>query len=144
MCPDSDSPQSSDAADAAQDSPPAGVERRQAPRFAIEDCTIQHKRAGLFSFLRSYSAGRQPLVNISLGGLQFLTNDTLKVDDVLHINAHIPGVDDPLRLKGTVVWVGRGDEEYISRVGVLFNKASEEVWRRLKVLERSYSAREVG
>ena len=45
-----------------------------------------------------------------------------------------------MNLKGAVVWQGQGNERYESRVGVALSRASEETWRRLRVLERAYSA----
>ena len=55
-------------------------DRRKNPRFAIEDCTVRHRRPGLLSALFGYSQEEQPLVNISASGVQFLTNDRLDVD----------------------------------------------------------------
>lgn len=114
-------------------------ERRRSRRFYIKDCTIQHKRSGLLSVLRSYSQEAAPLVNISLSGTQFLTNARYRVDTSIRMLVHIPGEDEPLHLKGTIVWEGTSANSYTARIGVVFTRTSEDTWRRLHVLERSYS-----
>ena len=114
-------------------------DRRKDPRFAIEDCTVQHRRPGLLSALFGYSREQQPLVNISASGVQFLTNARLDVDEVLCLLVRIPGEEEPLKAKGTIVWEGRCEDAYLFRVGVVFSKASERIWRKLQVLERSSS-----
>jgi len=113
-------------------------ERRRCRRFYIKDCIIQHKRSGLLSVLRSYSQEGAPLVNISLSGIQFFTNARYTVDTRIRMLVHIPGEDEPLRLKGAIVWEGTSANSYTSRIGVVFTRTSEDTWRRLHVLERSY------
>ena len=114
-------------------------DRRKDPRFAIEDCTVRHRRPGLLSVLFGYSREQQPLVNISASGIQFLTNDRLDVDEVVCLLVRIPGEAEALKAKGMIVWEGRCEDAYLSRVGVVFSKASERIWRKLQVLERSSS-----
>jgi len=114
-------------------------DRRREPRFAIEDCTVQHRRPGLVSALFGYSREQQPLVNLSGSGVQFLTNDRLDVDEMICLLVRVPGEEDPLKAKGTIVWEGRCEDAYLFRVGVVFSKASEKTWRKLQVLERSSS-----
>ena len=124
---------------AAEEEDAAHDDRRKHRRFAIQDCAVQHRKAGLLARFQSFSEEQSPLVNLSLGGIQFLTNAALRVDDTIHIRAHLPKGEEPLDLKGAIVWQGAGNDEYESRVGVLFSKASEETWRRLRVVERAYS-----
>ena len=114
-------------------------DRRKDPRFAIEDCTVRHRRPGLLSVLFGYSREQQPLVNISASGVQFLTNDRLDVDETVCLLVRVPGEEDALKAKGMIVWEGRCEDAYLSRVGVVFSKASERIWRKLQVLERSSS-----
>ena len=126
-----------------EDSTPAAPEgeRRKDCRFPVRDCSLRHKKAGLLSALRSYTEEQAPLVNMSVGGLQFLTRERRTVDQKIHMLLAIPGEDEPLALKGTIVWEGRGTDTHPSRVGVVFTKASEEAWRKLRVLERAFSSK---
>ena len=114
-------------------------DRRKDPRFAIEDCTVRHRRPGLLSVLFGYSREQQPLVNISASGVQFLTNDRLDVDEMICLLVQIPGEEEALKGKGTIVWEGRCEDAYLFRVGVVFSRASARTWRKLQVLERSSS-----
>lgn len=114
-------------------------ERRRDRRFAIGDCSLRHKKAGLLSRIRVYSQEQAPLVNVSVGGLQFLTNARLLVDQKVHLLVSIPGEDEPLALRGKIVWEARGTDTHSSRMGVAFNRGSQETWRTLRVLERACS-----
>jgi len=47
--------------------------------------------------------------NINEGGLFIETSDPCPVDTMVKLQFRLPGVDDPVRTRGRVVWVDRGD-----------------------------------
>jgi len=112
-------------------------DRRAHKRLALEDCAVRYKVGLVLGLLRTYKPERCPVVNVSNSGLQFLNNDTLRPHQFLRMRVYLPGEANPVRVSGTVIWEGEGNDIYLSRVGVEFTKHSENIWKRHRALERT-------
>jgi len=110
---------------------------RRSRRYALRNCSLTFTRANLFSFLRRGKKGpaKQPLVNLSLTGLQFLTRQKMRLEEKLRL--FIDGVEGapPVALEGRVVWTRQVPRQGIQRVGVEFTRVSHEAERSLEALE---------
>jgi len=76
-------------------------ERRKAPRAPIE-LKVEYKRVNIF--IADYTK------NISKGGIFIKTEKPFEEGTEFIFFLHIPGLKDPLRLKGKVQWILRKEE----------------------------------
>lgn len=85
---------------AAQKEREVHIEQRRTARTALEIRVDYSTVDALFcDFTR----------NINEGGLFIETSDPCPVDTMVKLQFRLPGVDDPVRTRGRVVWVDRGD-----------------------------------
>ena len=78
-------------------------ERRVCDRFKLDEATVSYSlKKGIF--FKKNSNGKFPVVEMSRGGIRFFDQKPLKIDKEVVINLFIPGNEDPLNLKGKVVW----------------------------------------
>jgi len=78
-------------------------ERRVCERFKLQDAAVSYSlKKGVF-FKKTHD-GKYPVVEMSRGGIRFYDQKPLKIDKEVVINLFIPGNEDPLTLKGKVVW----------------------------------------
>ena len=95
------------------------IERRQCKRFVITGATLHYREE---SFFRRSNFGRDcyPLIDISRGGLRFLSNDRIAVGRKVSVKIVQPD-EEPLVMQGTVVWCGlHGGKSYRCEVGIQF------------------------
>ena len=98
------------------------MEKRQCQRFNAPGTTLYYKmKRGVFH-KEKYSEDYFPVLDISRGGLRFLTNDRIKVGLPVQIRLTIPGVDFQPEIKAIVRWISKNREEsYRYQTGVSFN-----------------------
>jgi PilZ domain len=95
-------------------------ERRACERFVIAGATVHFREEG-FLFSGKYHEEAFPAVDISRGGLRFLSNFPLKIAARVTLKVMIPGREDPLLLKGRVRWTSTNPgKSYKYQTGVQF------------------------
>jgi Tfp pilus assembly protein PilZ len=99
-----------------------GMERRLCQRFKIDGATIAYRRDGLFAAKTSVDEEFCPVLDLSRGGVRFLTQKPLKFKSKVSLQLSIPGERSPLELKGRVRWsTFNAGQSYKFQAGVQFN-----------------------
>lgn len=97
------------------------IERRTCIRFKIPGATVNYQRKSLFpkpGFVEEFC----PVLDISRGGVRFLTQKVLKPDTDVTLRISVPGERIPFSLKGVVKWSSPSEgKSYQFQVGVQFN-----------------------
>jgi len=99
-----------------------GLEKRSCARFRIPGATAAYKKdKGLFKRSSEYSAEFLPVLDISRGGIRFLSNENVPMDTKLHLSIQVPGDPSPLGIEGTVRWAAPNvGHSFRYQVGVQF------------------------
>jgi hypothetical protein len=102
------------------------VERRSCVRFKIPGATVNYqKKAFLFAkpgFIEEFC----PVLDISRGGIRFLTQKAIKPNSEVSLKISVPGERIPFTMKGIVKWSSLGEgKSYRYQVGVQFNPYGE-------------------
>jgi len=97
------------------------IERRTCIRFKIPGATVNYQRKSLFpkpGFVEEFC----PVLDISRGGVRFLTQKVLKPDTEVTLRVSVPGERIPFSMKGVVKWSSPSEgKSYQFQVGVQFN-----------------------
>jgi Tfp pilus assembly protein PilZ len=97
------------------------IERRSCIRFKIPGATVNYQRKSLLAktgFIEEFC----PIMDISRGGIRFLTQKMLKPDSEVTLRISVPGERIPFTMKGIVKWSSPGEgKSYPFQVGVQFN-----------------------
>jgi hypothetical protein len=80
------------------------VERRLCQRFKIPGATVSYRKEKLFSSKAGSDEDFCPVLDLSRGGIRFLTQKPLKFKSRIRLQLSIPGERVPLDLKGRVRW----------------------------------------
>ena len=102
------------------------IERRSCLRFKIPGATVNYqKKSVLFpkpGFLEEFC----PVLDISRGGVRFLSQNALKPTTEVTMKISIPGEKIPFTMKGVVKWSSLSEgKSYKYQVGVQFNPYGE-------------------
>lgn len=101
------------------------IERRQCKRFVITGATLHYREESFFR-RRNFGGDFYPLIDISRGGLRFLSNDRIAVGRKVSVKIVQPD-EEPLIMQGTVVWCGlNGGKSYKCEVGIQFAPYGEQ------------------
>jgi Tfp pilus assembly protein PilZ len=105
-----------------------GIERRECQRFKIPGATASYaKEKFSLSKKEEYTEEFCPVMDLSRGGVQFLTQKPLKYKTKISLKISIPGERIPLTLKGEVRWSAPNPgKSYKYQIGVQFNSYGEE------------------
>lgn len=99
-----------------------GMERRLCQRFKIAGATVSYRRNRLFSSKAKVDEEFCPVLDLSRGGVRFLTQKPLKFKSKIVLQLSIPGERAPLDLKGRVRWsTFNAGQSYKFQAGVQFN-----------------------
>jgi Tfp pilus assembly protein PilZ len=99
-----------------------GMERRLCQRFKIAGATVSYHRARLFASKSKVDEEFCPVLDLSRGGVRFLTQKPLKFKSKIVLQLSIPGERAPLDLKGRVRWsTFNAGQSYKFQAGVQFN-----------------------
>jgi len=109
-------------------------ERKQ-KRYRVRDFQVEYTPDNLFSFFRQSSGEKQPLVDMSTGGLQFLSRKALKVGESVKLTISAPLFTSPIKAKGKVVWSQQIPRQTLFRTGVELQGIDEEVRKKLEGFE---------
>ncbi len=104
-----------------------GIERRLCQRFKIPGATISYRREKLFGGQTGFNDEFCPVLDVSRGGVRFLTQKPLKFKSKIVLQISIPGERIPLVLRGRVRWSSfNPGKSYKYQAGVQFNAYGEE------------------
>jgi Tfp pilus assembly protein PilZ len=97
------------------------IERRTCIRFKIPGATVNYQRKSLLpkpGFMEEFC----PVLDISRGGIRFLTQKMIKPDSEVTLRISVPGERIPFSMKGVVKWSSPSEgKSYQFQVGVQFN-----------------------
>jgi Tfp pilus assembly protein PilZ len=103
-----------------------GIERRTCIRFEIPGATLSYKKDKALLPETRYGEEFCPILDISRGGLRFLTQENLKINSNVTLKISLPGERVPLVMKGQVRWAAiNAGKSYKYQVGVQFNPYGE-------------------
>jgi Tfp pilus assembly protein PilZ len=99
-----------------------GKEKRICIRFQVPGATLDYKKRGFFSASFDYEDNCLPILDLSRGGLRFLSNHDLRINTKLHLRIAIPEQEELLYLDGKVRWTRpNAGFSYKFQIGVQFN-----------------------
>lgn len=127
-----------------------GKEKRTCSRFEIPGATLSYKKTGFFSTSPDYEDEYCPILDLSLGGLRFLTQKNLKVNSKLNIKVSYNENEGSFHLGGKVKWtISNPGFSYKYQVGIQFNPYgdkeglnSPEELAKIKTLEWKYAKKD--
>ncbi|MCK7469692.1 MAG: PilZ domain-containing protein [Desulfomicrobium escambiense] len=100
-----------------------GIERRLCQRFKIPGATVSYRKEQAPSAPKTrIDEEFCPVLDLSRGGIRFLTQKPLKFKSRITLHVSIPGERVPLDLKGRVRWsTFNAGKSYKYQAGVQFN-----------------------
>jgi Tfp pilus assembly protein PilZ len=104
----------------------SGIERRTCIRFEIPGATLSYKQKRPLLTKSAYEEEFCPIIDLSRGGLRFLSKEEQKIGNPVTLKISIPGERIPLELTGHIRWSSPhtgGDYKY--QIGVQFNPYGE-------------------
>ena len=113
------------------------IRGRRNRRFVVEDATVEYRRHSTLPFLGG-SPKVSPLVNLAVGGLQFVSEHLYEPGQRLDLKVMIPSAFRSLSLRGEVVWARRVIGRDCYRTGVRYLEPSAEDISLLRSLEEQY------
>lgn len=113
------------------------IRGRRNRRFVVEDATVEYRRHSTLPFLGG-SPRISPLINLSVGGLQFVGEDYYDKGQRLDLRVMLPSAVRALVIRGEVVWAKRIVDRDAYRCGVRFLSPSAEDVSLLRSLEEQY------
>lgn len=98
------------------------MKKRECHRFCIPGTTLFYKKSGIIGQPKEYPDEYYPVLDISRGGLRFLTNERPKIGLTVKIKMTVPDADYQPEINGVVRWVSKNRERsYRYQTGVSFN-----------------------
>jgi hypothetical protein len=102
------------------------VERRSCIRFKIPGATVNYQKKGFLFSKPGFIEEFCPVLDISRGGVRFLTQNAIKPNTDVELKISVPGERIPFTMKGTVKWSSLSEgKSYRYQVGVQFNPYGE-------------------
>lgn len=99
-----------------------GIERRLCQRFKLPGATVSYRKEKLLSSKTKIDEEFCPVLDLSRGGVRFLTQKPLKFKSKVTLQLSIPGERIPLNLKGRVRWsTFNAGKSYKYQAGVQFS-----------------------
>lgn len=104
----------------------SGIERRTCIRFEIPGATLSYKQKKPLLTKATYGEEFCPIIDLSRGGLRFLSQEELKIGNPVILKISIPGERIPLELNGHIKWAApHVGMSYKYQIGVQFNPYGE-------------------
>jgi Tfp pilus assembly protein PilZ len=98
------------------------IERRLCQRFKIPGATVSYRITRLFAAKSGNDEEFCPVLDLSRGGIRFLTQKPLKFKSKVTLQLSIPGERAPIDLKGRVRWsTFNAGKSYKYQAGVQIN-----------------------
>lgn len=103
-----------------------GTEKRSCQRFKIPGATVSYQRERRLFPSKGFEQEFCPVLDLSRGGVRFLTQRPLKFKARIVLQISIPGERIPLNLRGQVRWSSfNPGKSYKYQAGVQFNAYGE-------------------
>ncbi len=103
-----------------------GIEKRACIRFEIPGATVNYKLKKPLFTKESYGEEFCPVLDMSRGGLRFLSQGSLKIGALIDLKLSIPGERVPLVINGRVRWAApSAGKSYKYQIGIQFNPYGE-------------------
>jgi hypothetical protein len=97
------------------------IERRSCIRFKIPGATVNYQKKALLFAKPGFVEEFCPILDISRGGIRFLTQNPIKPTTEVSLKISVPGERIPFTMKGVVKWSSLGEgKSYRYQVGVQF------------------------
>ena len=113
------------------------IRGRRNRRFVVEDATVEYRKHSALPFLGG-APRISPLINLAVGGLQFVSEDLYEQGQRLDLKVMLPGAFRCMSVSGEVVWSKRVVERDSYRTGVRFLSPSADDISLLRALEEHY------
>jgi SOS-response transcriptional repressor LexA len=113
------------------------IRGRRNRRFAVKDGTVEYRKHSALPFMGG-SLKVSPLIDLAVGGLQFVSDALLDNGQRLDLKAIIPGAFRALTLRGEVVWSKRVVDRDAYRTGVRFIQPEAADTTLLRSLEERF------
>ena len=98
------------------------TEKRVCPRFGVPGAAISYGKIKAFGRRTGLLENSCMVVDLSRGGIRFLTRESPTLGAKLFLELALPGNNDPVCFTGTVRWMGEyPGEKYHYSVGVQFH-----------------------
>ena len=103
------------------------IERRTCLRFEIPGSTLSYRIDSLLPTGQGkYTEEFCPILDISRGGLRFLSQKHFKINQKIQLKISVPGERIPLSLRGKVRWASANPgKSYKYQIGVQFTPYGE-------------------
>jgi Tfp pilus assembly protein PilZ len=103
--------------------PEEALEKRTCARFRIPGATVAYRRdKSLFKRSSEYGGEFLPMLDISRGGIRFLSAEAVPLDTHLHLSIQVPGDPSPLKMDGIVRWSAPNiGQSFKHQIGVQFS-----------------------
>lgn len=102
------------------------MERRLCARFEIPGATVNFKKKGFLSSKAEFDEEFCPVIDLSRGGVRFLCQVELKIDNKVELQISIPGEKIPIAQKGVIRWASfAAGQSYKYQIGVQFSAYGE-------------------
>jgi phage repressor protein C with HTH and peptisase S24 domain len=115
------------------------IRGRRNRRFNFEDATVEYRKHSSLPFLGG-APKVSPLINVSIGGLQFITEDCFDPGQRLDLKLMIPSAFRSLSVRAEVIWARRVANRDCYRTGVRFVDPAAPDVSLLRSLEEQYWA----
>ena len=124
------------------------MEKRLCHRFNIPGTTLYYRKTKMLREKGEFTDDYYPVLDISRGGLRFLTNERPKIGLAVKVKIAVPEADYQPEVRGVVSWVSRNREKsYRYQTGVSFNpygdgrkEKSSEILTFIQSLESKHPA----
>lgn len=113
------------------------IRGRRNRRFVVEDATVEYRKHSTLAFLGGATRVSR-LINLSVGGLQFVSEDLYDKGQRLDLKIMLPSAMRALTIRGEIVWAKRIVDRDSYRSGVRFLQPSAEDVSLLRSLEEQY------
>ena len=120
-----------------------GMERRREPRFKIKACFLKCSKSGLLDFLKKPTGNSLPVLNLSLGGVEFAAPRRMASGQGLRVNLDVPAFGELLKLRARVRWSRDIPGRKLFRVGAQFEKLDPETEKKLRQLKQDPMMRKI-
>ncbi len=108
-----------------------GTERRAHGRFGVKNSSVSYRKSSLFFFARTFSP-RYLVINISQGGLYFISKERLDPGTKIELSIEAPMAAAPISAAAKVVWSRKSADHEAWRTGVKFVKIGDRGGKMLK------------
>lgn len=100
---------------------PQKITKRECERFVVFGATLRYKKEAIILGSEEYSEDLYPILDLSLGGLRFVSQNQLKKGTRITLKLLDPYEKEFLVLKGEVKWGGlHSGQSYPYQIGVQF------------------------